>query len=202
MRILSETEYQQQAQPILRRVFVENEPYDQPFSPSITERVIVFPCDIYPELLLIDGLVAAASSVGDTGCYLTQLWRSTDKPNDCYIPLLELREAYYSNPPSSNKHIDRIIELFPEYVLYSAQGKWGLMASHERFGVLGGLPEFMEAVRQIVPNLDCQVYNFLENYQLSKAAGMHLTLDWLPGLLTHVYGQEAAEKMLQETELP
>ena len=199
---------------MFQRVFAENEPYDQPFASSIAERVIVFPCEILPDPFLVSGLYAGATQVGDIGCYFSQLWRSKDEPNDCYIPLSELREvcgglpSTYQLPDtdlginSSSLDLELYMNLILENVFYSATGKWGLMRSHERFCVIGGSPKFIEAVRQVIPTLDCQVYDFLEDYQLSKASGMHLTLEWLPVLLAHVYGQEAAEKLLQKAGLP
>ncbi|MGK7874025.1 MAG: hypothetical protein AB4426_12145 [Xenococcaceae cyanobacterium] len=200
MHTLSEAQYQAEAEPILRRVFVNDDPFEEPFSPNITGRIIIYPCYNYLETPLIDALIAAASSLGDTSCYLTQLWRDEKEPNHCYIPLLQLHE-FYCCSSGNNKLIEKI-KLLSEYVIYSGQGKWGLMVSHEHHGMLGGSPEFIEAVYQVIPDLDRQVYDFLKNFQLSKAAGMRLTLEWLPELLTHVYGIDAAEKMLRETGLP
>lgn len=214
MRILTEAEYQQEALPIMRRVFAENEPYKQPFSSLISEKVIVFPCEILPEPFLVNGLFLGATQIGDIGCYFSQLWRNENQPNDCYIPLSELREVCGSLPSTyqlaNTEDLDVDLEsldlelhmnLLLENAFYSATGKWGFMRSHGRFGVLGGSLEFIEAVRQIIPDLDRQVYDFLENYQLSKSVGMRLTLDWLPELLNHIYGQETAEMLLREAEL-
>lgn len=211
MRILSKTEYQQEAQPILRRVFNENKLYEQPFSSLITEKVIIFPCEDLADSLLVNGLCTGAIQVSDIGCYLTQLWHAEHQLNNCYISIPEL-QASYGDSITINKSsnvdlnlsrvdIELYMDIIPDHLLYSATGKWGLMTSHERFGLLGGSHEFMEAVRRYVPDLDEQVYRLLEDYQLSKTTGMHLTLEWLPVLLTHLYGQEIAEKVLKETGL-
>ncbi len=151
MRILSQTEYEQQAKSIFRRVFIENELYEQPFSSSITERVIVFPCEILPDPYLVNALFAGATKVNDVGCFFSQLWRSSEEPNDCYIPLKELCEICGGLPSTynlDNKNLDLELHmnLICENAFYSATGKWGLMRSHEGFSVLGGSPSFMNAV--------------------------------------------------------
>jgi len=76
------------------------------------------------------------------------------------------------------------------------------MVSHEHHGILGGSPEFIEKIHEVVPDLYEQVNLFLDRFQYFKAYGLNPKLGWLPGLLTHVYGQETAERMLQETGLP
>ena len=200
---LTEEQFKAEAEPILRQVFVNDDPFEFPFSPNIQGRRIIFPHQGKIERPLIEAIVNAASNLGDTGCYFTQLWPSPDRVNHCYISLSEFLDTY-SAPPGSPKLISlqTNMEILSENVLYSAQGTWGVMLSHEYHGMLGGPPEFIEEIRRDIPDLDQQVYLFLNRFQSFKAAGMKLTLEWLPGLLTHVYGEEATEKMLKETGLP
>ncbi len=200
---LTEAEYKVQAEPILRKVFVNDDPFRETFSPNIIERVIVYPCDIDIEPPLLDGLIAAASSIGDKGCYLTQLWQSKGHVNHCYIPIQELlgNDGYFCE---HEKLVEAGINMnyIAEYVMYLERGLWGVMVSHEHHGILGGSPEFIEKIHELVPDLYEQVNLFLDRFQYFKAYGLNPKLGWLPGLLTHVYGQETASRMLQETGLP
>lgn len=201
MQILTDAQYQIEAEPILRKVFVNDDPFDNTFSPNITERLILYRCETYLEPDLVEGLVAAASDLGDTNCYLINLFRDDKKPNDYYLSLSELHDEYvgYScNNIPTEEGLD--IDLWIEYVIYSAQGKWGLMVSHEHHGMLGGSSKFINKVREFVPNLDEQVYLFLKKLK-SISYSPHARLDWLPELLTHIYGQEKAEMLLKETGL-
>ncbi|MEL4897304.1 hypothetical protein [Crocosphaera sp. Alani8] len=75
-----------------------------------------------------------------------------------------------------------------------------MAVTHERHGVLGGSPKFINQVREHIANLDEQVYFFLNKYQQMKFLP-NLNIQWLPELLNHVYGQETAHKLLQETRL-
>jgi len=198
---LSEEQYRLEAEPILRQIFIHDDPFGDPFSTNITERVILYRCETYLETPLLDALIAGASILGDTGCYLTQTWRNNNEVGHCYIPLSELRSGF----DSFDEHIEVLLgtQLGSEYVLYSPQGKWGFMLSHEHHGMLGGTSEFMACVRQLVPDLDKQVYDFLDTLGYYKfMMPNHVTLNWLPGLLSHVYGEETAKKMLEEKGLP
>lgn len=198
MQILTDAQYQIEAEPILRKVFVNDDPFDNTFSLNITERLILYRCETYLEADLIEGLVAAASDLGDTNCYLTNLFRDDEKPNDYYLPLSELHDEYVGsscNDVPTEEGLD--LTCWIEYVIYSAGGKWGLMVSHEHHGMLGGSSEFINKVREFVPNLDEQVYLFLKKLKsISYSPGAKL--DWISGLLTHVYKQEKAEKLLKE----
>lgn len=207
MYVLSEPQFKLEAEPILLRVFVNDNPFDQPFSPNVMGRIIVYPCEGAIDSPLIDVLIAAAANLGDTGCYISLLPTAYpgDGPGHCYIPLSDFLEGY-AGPPGSDMLIGARLGINPytlDSVIYSASGKWGLMRSHERHGLLGGPPEFIEEIRAGVPDLDRQVYGFLERLRwLLVDAGVNppdVTRNkWLPGLLAHVYGPEAAEKILQE----
>lgn len=203
MHTLTEAQYQVEAEPIFRLVFASDNQFGETFTPNITARRILYPLSFYLEQPFLQALIKAASSVGDTGCYLSRPWLDSNEPNHCYIPLSELLEGYVSSPGSEKLiGVQLEIELFTEYCLYSSQGKWGLLLCYDYYGVLGGSSQFIEQVRRVVPNLDEQVELFLRNYQQEKADGAHLTLNWLPGLLAHVYGQETAKRLLRQTGLP
>ena len=173
-----------------------------PFSPHIINRVILYPCETYLYNSLINGLVSAASNLGDTGCYLKRSWHDEKNPNYFYIPLSELIEAYEGtlSLDSLNK-VELDLDFWSDYAIYSSSGSWGLMLSHERHALLGGSANFIDEVREFVPNLDEQAKLFLQKLQSINRHDPNATLEWVPRLFTHVYGQETAEKMLKEAEL-
>jgi len=205
MRALTEDEFRAEAEPFLRRVFISDNPFGPAFAPDVPVRRIAFGFEYDLKYVvkppLIDAVVTAASRIGDTGCYFTVLWRwsaneeVTEEPNHWYIPFSEF-SAYREGSDEFG------FAFLRENVLYSPQGKWGIMTSHEYYGLLGGTQEFMEEVRQLIPDLDEQVDGFLENWQHHKAHSRSAKTDWLPGLLTQIYGHATAEKMLQEAGLP
>ncbi len=206
MHTLTEDEFHLEAEPFLRKIFVHDNPFNEPFSSQVIGRTIIYPCEDENDLLIIQALINAALNLGDTGCYISLL--PTGYPSDnlchCYIPLSEFLEGYAGT--EEDQLIGPRLGINPytsDSAIYSSQGKWGLMRSHEGHGLLGGSLEFIEEIRGSVPDLDKQVYGFFERLRLLLwDCGVNppdITRNkWLPMLLTHVYGAEVAEKLLEE----
>ncbi len=207
MYTLTEAEFRKEAEPILRKIFVNygDDPGNQSFSSAMTERRIIYPCGgSFDEAIPVEVLVSAASEVGDEGCYITSLWRSEDAPNHCFVSLSEMLVGYSEKTGNDDQMIglNLGVDIYQlESVIYSAQGKWGIKMSHEYYGLLGGSPDFMAIIESSVPNLNMQVYDFFERYRGFKESGIEPTLGWLPTLLNHTYGQEIAKVMLAESHL-
>jgi len=202
MRVLTEADYYQEAEPILRQVFIQDNPIEEVFASGIEERKIIYRYKYEIDSTLAEALIDAASRIGDRGCYLSLLWK-TSRPNyvnHCYIPFSEFWSTYINKENESYSRI-RFFSV-SENVLYSPQGKWGIMFSHEGYALLGGISGFMEKISNLLPNLDSQVYQFLEYLQYCQANYYGTQLSWwLPRLLSHVYGPEMAQRILNETGL-
>jgi len=200
MYSLNDVEFNTKIEPILNKVFVADNPFGEPFSSDITTRKIVYPIYDYPEHNLLEALIEAASKEGDMGCYLSLFWHSEGQPNHCYIPFSELIDGFAS--PSLGKGIAERLNMcvFPGYVLFSEQGKWGLMVSDEHHGLLGGSSEFVRIFSEYISDIDRQVYNFLEVMQDLKTDGSRKKLNWLLQMLSHIYGREDAVKMIEKVQ--
>ena len=205
MQIITHSEFTNKLEPILRRVFVNDNPFIRPLNDRVQARAIVYPCSAgyWIEPPLTDALITAASNLGDRGCYISLLWRPQNEPWHWYIPFEEFIEVYVEE---SQKYVEYQFSQqasLCETVIYSPQGKWGIILSHEFHGVIGGSAEFLEDIRSVVPFFDEQVYAFLERLRYFKQTYRSelVTLDWLPGLLTNVYGKEVAEQILRKTSL-
>lgn len=200
MRVLTEADFQAELEPILRQVFSTDDPFGQPFTANIPARRIIHEYFYQIESPLLEAIVDAASSIGDSGFYFSTLWRPKDEVTEeayhWYIPFEEISTYVTGDDEGLGR------SLILENVLYSPQGKWGVMMSHEHHGLLGGSQEFMEKVRQLVPNLDLQVFSFLKHWQYWKNEPGSIKADWMSGLLTHIYGEELAQIMLKVASLP
>ena len=204
MQTLTEAEYLSQAEPKLRQVFVHDDPFTRPFMSGVAERLIVAPYKYFIEPPLTDAVIKAASSIGDQGCYLSLLWRNKDgtEPAHWYIPLSEFHDAYFGDETSSRIACENSFFGLSESAIYSSQGRWGIIVTHEWFGLLGGTPEFISAIRSSVPNIEQQVLKFLEHIKHCKESyGAGATLDWVRPLLIHVYGEELTKLMMLEVGL-
>jgi hypothetical protein len=188
VRGLSEAEFRAEAEPALRRVFQADDPFDQPFAPDVERRLILFPVYYELESPLLEALVTPSLEQSDSGFYLSVLERPAEKDQD---------RPYHWYVSASGLDAYRALG-YPfvlENAVYSPEGKWGIMVSHENHALLGGTASFVDNVRNLVPNLDNQVFDFLAAWEHNKLEFGSST-DWLPTLVKHVYGEEAGETVL------
>lgn len=204
MHILTDTQFRLEAEHLLRQVFVHDNAYEQPFAPNVPVRKVIYPCfGNFKEAVSIEALITAATEIGDTGCYISLGIVESGQPSHCYVPLPELYEGY-AGKPGSDKLIGVQLGMYVHKIyttIFSDRGKWGILTAEDGLALLGGTFEFITILQRYIPNLDTQVYLFLESLQALKADGLQLTIEWLPELLTHVYGEETSQKLLQETQL-
>lgn len=202
MRVLTEQEYLQEAKSALRQIFVNENYTGEPFSPQISERRIIYEYHYKLTQPLDDVVFQAISKLKEEGVYWSLIWKLPEEdiqnPNYCYISLSEFTSLYIKE-----KHKDyNKIRYFAvsENILFSPQGKWGIMFSDEGYALLGGVPEFIEIIEQAFPEINSQVYAFLETLRVDKHMFSNTTnISWLRGLLTHIYGEEEAKKMLRKS---
>jgi hypothetical protein len=202
MHILTEAQYQAEAEPIFQRVFITDNPYDNEiFAPAMKARIIFFALTQQIEIPIMDAVIASATNLGDSGCYisLTEQWKNSSA-HHCYIPLSEFSLPELDLPKLGMHFVS-------DYFIYSSSGRWGVLVSSAYYGLLGGSPEFVEGVRGAFSELDREVYNFLQYWKDDtddrvSRGDKSAVGNWLPQLLTHVYGTEIAEKLLHETGLP
>jgi hypothetical protein len=78
-----------------------------------------------------------------------------------------------------------------ENAIYSQTGSWGLICSHEFFGVLGARNEFISCfLEHYRPNdIDCS--EFVNLWLENNKTWDYCIESWLPGLIEHIY--EGAE---------
>jgi hypothetical protein len=69
MHTLTEDEFNLEAEPFIRKIFVHDNPFKEPFSSQVIGRTIIYPCEDENDYLLIEALISAAINLGDTGCY-------------------------------------------------------------------------------------------------------------------------------------
>lgn len=187
MEALSEREFQLQAKPMLRKIFIADDPYNESFAEGIQNRKILFEhCSYEMKPPLLTAIISAASARAEIGFFVSILDRpSEDKqhqPYHWYIPFSEIHTYHSLVGPLQN-------------VAYSPAGSWGMMFSDEDHSLFGGLPDIIDTVQQMVPNLDRQVLDFLKAWEdYSYHYGSNV--EWIPRLLNHVYGEEQAAELL------
>ncbi len=200
MHTLTEAQYKIEAEAIFEQVFALNHEHELVlFTEQISARKVIYVDDLEMGATLVDALVAAVKQLDDPGCYINLLDKITKQPSYCYIPISEFREAYLEGELQHRLKID----FWSDYVIHSSQGKWGIVITSTKFGLLGGCPEFIKKICEACPLLDGQVYSFLRywkineiDYARSQGYETNSNRTWIPCLLTHTYGDEVAKKML------
>lgn len=196
IQVLREEEFQTKAEPALSRILVSDHPfYPQLFAEDVPARSLLYGYFYHIEPPLLDAVMAAATALGDRGCYLTLLARTPElrpeEPYHWYIPFSKISAYQESDEVFGYASI-------LENVLYSPQGQWGLMMLTDGLGLLGSCSAFMEVLCAQLPNLDNHVHVFLKDYQSLKASGLERMSVELSTLLKQVYGSDTATNMLRE----
>lgn len=183
------------AKTAFNRVFKSTDPFDEPFQRDITERLIVYPTDYELEESLY-------SAVGATAKIL--------KESTAFISLIE---GYKGQEFEARDHWQIDFDNYPyqelrnqgwnplmENAIYSINGTWGIIISHEQHAVVGGPNIFIDALKTNMPDIENQVQEFVSAWKYNRD---HLgsEIGWLPQLLIHVYGMEKSQKLLINADL-
>ncbi|MEL4897288.1 hypothetical protein [Crocosphaera sp. Alani8] len=214
MHTLTYPEFQRDAEPVLRQVFVGNHDAE-PFQSHVEDRLFLFLPDggdlerkHYWKRQLAEALAHAAQSIGDTGSYLAVFWELSKEPLEnayAYIPISELVDAlaYPPCPHGGSKQVWAQLDV-PSglgYCLCSTNGSWGLLTTMDEYGFLGGSSEFMQAVRSYFPDIEKEVLEFLHDLRLDQIYGDKINMEWLKQVLGHVYGAKTAQQLIVDSGL-
>jgi hypothetical protein len=199
VRSIKRSDFDRVVLPLIKAIFAEEKPISSgPFSESICERKILFDWRFKYSIEepLISSLLEAAELVGDSGFYLRSHLPQNDETVAWYVPFSEI--ALYTERQGSPL---RAATTF-EQTLISPSAQWGILTSHETHMLLGSTEKFMNEFRKLVPDVDNQVFQFLEHWEDVKDSGGSSVESWMPGLMTQIYGSEVATEMLKNAGLP
>lgn len=174
---------------------VEPDPFGEPFASHVETRLIIYEYWYFPSDGLLDAIRSECRREGEESIFLTRLGHSS------FIgDTQDWQDPYYLEISLSSLEEYKNNSLPLENIIYSRQGDWGIVGSHEQHGVVGGSREFISAIRGHVQHVDQQVYGFLaqihRDWELTDRPPK-----WLYAHLKHVYGKEKAENLLVETGL-
>ena len=201
MQFFSETEYSRKIEPLLRKVFTEDNAYGGVFAEAMTEKRIIcsnkLDTDFSPPLS--DAIIQAAERLGDKGFYWTVMLQQ--EPRHCYLSFDEFNLPI-EQLDRENEEILYSFDIW-DYVIYSPSGQWGFMISRDdgKHGLIAGNHEFMRSIELSIPdfNFEQQIHNFLYYWSYYASNSYHAT--WILPLLTQVCGEEKAEKLLEQYKM-
>jgi hypothetical protein len=191
---LTEKDFHEYIYKVFTSVFTSNDPFNKPIASSLYCRAILYPIAYKLETIELQAVALAAQAVGDNGFYLTVTERPNeveqDRPYHWYIPVEDLESYYKLSSP-----------FVLENTLYSHEGKWGMIISHEQHAVIGGSDLFLDTLfSHLLVSADQQLTEFLSTWK-ENYTRFQTDIAWLPELLAHVYGEEKAKVLLMQVGL-
>lgn len=179
-----------QAEIAFDRVYQSADPFDSPFRDDWPDRALLFPAprDLSDEQW--SAVTAAAHIIHERKAYFSEI-ESYKGAN------FEHHLHWRINLSESN--INLLLHQqgwsgISESALYSVNGLWGALTSHELHAVIAGQPEFMAALGKEL-DLDAELDEFLRYWQ-SAHHDWKARIGWIPGLLNHIYGPDRAQAYL------
>lgn len=201
IKFLTESDYLQEAEPALKKVFLNNNLHSPIFGKNAEVKKILYEYRP-PDAAVVNALSQIASLLGDEGVYLSIITQrvgesNSDLPEHWWIPLEDMSIYLTGNTDIFNFAYQL------ENAIYSPQGKWGLVYAFENYGILAGIEEFSFHFERFFPNIDYQVVDYLDF--ICDCINLHgqgkNDLAWLGNFLKNVYGSSTANSVLQKSYL-
>ena len=190
MEPITDIAFQKSIKAIYQSVFVNEDPYRAPFQPTMQPRLLLywFRYGLLENEAWLVPVTEAIRALGEDGFYLTELGQPGPEPHHWYVPIDEAGLYIKTIYPREN-------------AIYSTRGHWGIICSEEDHAIVAGPQGFIDIIYRSVPDWDYRLNLFLENWKGYYEQNNRIKIDWLPTLLSHVYGTEKAKKMLQDSQL-
>ncbi|OKH20027.1 hypothetical protein NIES208_00715 [[Limnothrix rosea] IAM M-220] len=199
MFTLTEEEYRRRAKPELMKIFLDTNSHAPIFGSNVEKVKLIYKY-FPPNLELINALIDSASNLGDSSLYLSIVnivSTDTSVTKNWEIPFDKI-SAYLSADIDSSGMAYQL-----ENVIYSPQGKWALLYTFEKYGVLAGCEQFIDDFSRKFPDIDRQILDYLGLFQecINSEGIGRVNTTWLGSFLKTVYGLNKARKLLEKTSL-
>jgi hypothetical protein len=180
----------------LKNIFYQVFNSRDPFSPVAQEmfpiRVILFPTIVHHlEPRQFQALLEAARKTGDEKFYISMLEFEPEERNwdgsefthwECERPTIE---EYRSS------------ELYLDNAMYSENGTWGVITSHECHGLLICQQPFWDVFQSYYPDWENDATNFV-NFWRSLERERGVDIGWLQPFLDHLFPKPTLNQTAQD----
>jgi hypothetical protein len=191
---MTEGDYLINAEPALRCLFLSDDPHLMEFG-KLVEKVKILHRNIssLQEIDILD-LISVAAKMGDDNYFVSRLCDDPSDPQNHWSISFNETEVQLQRGI-----IDSLCEL--EGVIYSKNGMWGMMYSMNRFILLAGTAEYIDAFTEACPEIDSQISEFLQYIKDDMDSDQTISFPWLQPLLIQAFGEEESEKKLNSFNL-
>lgn len=121
------------------KIFVSKDPFSLPFQSSITNNLMLYPTFGYHlSEKQFYAIRAACNAIGEIGFYMSWIEWTGDMFNE--------KEHWSCDDfPSHEDYLE--VPLIVENAVYSKNGKWGILISHENHAIVGGCESFINSLK-------------------------------------------------------
>lgn len=167
-------------QKAFQNVFKTNDPFGEMFQNYIGERLILCPIEGY--YLTEKQFVALVNTV--TALDENKIYVSEVESEECFstkgckhwaMPIPTGYDEYFHLP------------IVLENSIYSVNGKWGILISHEEHAVIGGTQEFVSKFKNYYTEWEKGLGNFYDKWEYNKKH-YNSSIEWLPKFIKHMTG--------------
>lgn len=156
MTAIRELQYAEHIRNVWDRVFKSNDPFEDSFSEEVDSRLLLYPT--YGYHLTEEqyhAIVLAAKEIGDKGYYISVVEYAGD--------FLSNGKHWFCELPEYSKYLQ--IPLVLENALYSENGIFGMLISHEDHALVGGKREFIAILKKNYPNWENDRITLKEDWE-------------------------------------
>jgi hypothetical protein len=168
---------------VFYKIFKNTNPFGSMFNDVIKQKFILCPTDgYYLNENQFNALMKTSKASGETSFYLYEI-------ENCLLDNPEEKNTYsfgygeLSNKISYEEY--KNLKIVLENALYSTDGSWGVIISHEDHGVIGGNNDFIESFKEFYPSLNQDYKNFIKMWEENKTQ-YNSNLNWLPDFLKYI----------------
>ncbi len=169
---------------VFNSIFKSDDAFEKMFHENIKGKILLYRtngCTLNKKQFT--ALMKTVNTFGESTCYLAVieggfLANATDK-----------NDIYDSTPKEISTNISYEdyckYRLMRNNALFSKQGTWGIIISHEDHAVIGGSVKFIKKFKTFYHDLAKNVKKFIEHWEYCKE-NYNVDLSWLPEFLNYI----------------
>ncbi len=165
------------------KIFKDANPFGKMFNDFVKQKIILCPTDgYYLSRNQFNALMQASRQLGESSFYLCETeghFLDNSNEKDSY----SFGYGELSNEISYEEY--KKLRIVLENALYSTNGSWGVIISHEDHGVVGGTNNFIESFKKLYPQWAHDYKNFVKLWEDNEKQ-YHSNLSWLPDFLKYI----------------
>ena len=172
-------------------VFNNKNPFGRMFNNADDQKIILCPIDGYClNQKQFNALLVVIKTIGEISFYVTEIEGDCFFENANTMEYDRLGHWEFDNKISYEEYTN--MPIIFENALYSKNGTWGIIISHENHAVISGSNDFIELFKDLYSGWIQDFKNFIEMWKYNKNH-YNSNLSWLPDFLEYINSKNLHE---------